>query len=72
MAVATRFALTNEGKLECYLGGELEYKDLRTPVLHQRGYIKKLLECFGMVGCDPKATPLDADLNLSFKIVLMR
>ena len=63
-SVATRFALTNEGKLEYYLGGELEYKDQNTLVLHQRGYIKKLLEHFGMVDCNPKATPLDMDLNL--------
>ena len=64
-SVATRFALTDEGKLEYYLGGELEYKDQNTLVLHQRGYIKKLLERFGMVDCNPKATPLDVDLNLS-------
>ena len=64
-SVATRFALPDEGKLEYYLGGELEYKDQNTLVLHQRGYIKKLLERFGMVDCNPKATPLDVDLNLS-------
>ena len=42
-SVATRFALTDKGKLEYYLGDELEYKVQNTLVLHQRGYIKKLL-----------------------------
>ena len=64
-SVATRFALTDEGKPEYYFGGELEYKDQNTLVLHQRGYIKKLLERFGMVDCNPKATSLDVDLNLN-------
>ena len=63
-SVATKVALTDEGKLEYYLGGELEYKAQNTLVLHQQGYIKKLLECFGMVDCNPKATQLDVDLNL--------
>ena len=64
-SVATKVALTDEGKLEYYLGGELEYKDQNTIVLHQQGYIKKLLEYFEMVDCNPKATQLDVDLNLS-------
>ena len=34
-SVATKFALTDEGKLEYYLGGELEYNDQNTLVLHQ-------------------------------------
>ena len=34
-------------------------------VLLQLGYIKKHLERFGMVDCNPKATPLDVVLNLS-------
>ena len=45
--------------------GELEYKYQYTLVLGQWGYIKKLLEHFGMFDCNPKATPLDIDLNLS-------
>ena len=46
-----------------YLGSVLEYKDQNNLVLHQQGYIKRLLECFGMVDCNQKATPLDVDLN---------
>ena len=34
-SVATRFALTDEGKFEHYLRGELEYKDQNILVLHQ-------------------------------------
>ena len=58
-SVATRIALTDERKLE--------YKDQNTlvKVLRRQEYIKKLLERFGMVDCNPKATPLDVDLNLS-------
>ena len=34
-------------------------------MLHQWGYIKKLFERFGMADCNPKAKPLNVDLNLS-------
>ena len=63
-SVASRFALTDKGNFEYYLGGELEYRDQNTLVLYQQGYIKKFQEHFGMVDCNPKATPLDIDLNL--------
>ncbi len=66
-SVASRFALTDEGKLEYYLGTEVEYKDANTLVLHQKGYIKKILARFGMENCNPKTTPLDVDLNLSLQ-----
>ena len=52
-SVATRFALTDEGKLDYYLRGEQcrelasEYKDQNTLVLHQQGCIKKLLKRSG-------------------------
>ena len=36
-----------------------------TFVLHQQGYIKKFLEHFGIVDCNPKATSLDIELNSS-------
>ena len=39
-SIATRFALTDEGKLEYYSGGKLEYKDQNTLLLHQRGHIE--------------------------------
>ena len=37
-SVATRFALTAEGKLKYFLGGQLEFKDQNILVLHQQGY----------------------------------
>ena len=46
---------------------EVEYKDSNTLVLHQRGYIKKILARFGMENCNPKTTPLDVDVNLSLQ-----
>jgi len=46
-SVATRFALTDEGRLEYYLGGELEYKDQNTLVLHQRGISRNFLNVSG-------------------------
>ena len=62
-----RFSLTDEGRLEYYLGVELEYKDQNTLVLHRRAYIKKLLTRFKMEHYNPQATPLDTNLNLSLK-----
>jgi hypothetical protein len=62
-----RFALTDEGRLEYYLGVELEYKDTNTLVLHQRAFIKKLLARFDLDTCNSKKTPLDVNLNLSLK-----
>jgi len=65
--IAARFALTDEGRLEYYLGVEVDYKDANTLVLHQKGYIKKILARFGMENCNPKTTPLDIDVNLSLQ-----
>ena len=45
-SVAARFALTDEGRLEYYLGMEVEYRDSNTLVLHLRGYMKKILARF--------------------------
>ena len=53
-----RFALTDEGRLEYYLGVELEYINAPTLELHQRAFLKKLLARFNMEGCSPKSTPL--------------
>ena len=61
------FALTDEGRLEYYLGVELEYKTATTLVLHQRAFVKKLLARFSMEDCNPKSTPLDVNLDLSLK-----
>ena len=43
-----RFALTDESRLEYYLGVELEYTTAITLVLHQRAFVKKLLARFSM------------------------
>ena len=62
-----RFAFTDEGRLEYYLGVELGYKNATTLVLHQRAFVKKLLARFSMEDCNPKSTPFDVNLDLSLK-----
>ena len=43
-----KFALTDGGNLDYYLGVEFEDPDDMNLVMHQRGYAEKLLEKFGM------------------------
>ena len=42
------YCLTDQGHLECYLGVEATQPDANTLILHQTGYINKILDSFHM------------------------
>ena len=60
-----RFILTDQGKLEYYLGVEISRLDENTLLLHQTAYAVKILNNFKMNDCNPAKTPLPRDINLS-------
>ena len=59
-----RFILTDQGKLEYYLGVEISRLDENTLLLHQTAYAMKILNNFKMNDCNPAKTPLPRDINL--------
>ena len=59
------YHLTYQGHLEYYLGVEATQPDANTLMLHQAGYINKILDAFNMRKCSPVSTPLPLNLNLS-------
>ena len=63
--MGNRFELTDQGKLEYYLGVEVTQEDNYTLLLHQQGYIKKVLETFKMCECKSVSTQLPLNLDLS-------
>ena len=65
--MSTRFEFTDQGRIEYYLGVEFKQEDDKTLLLHQHGYIKKILETFNMTECKPVSTPLPVNLDLSLK-----
>ena len=60
-----RFILTDQGKLEYYLGVKISRLDENTLLLHQTAYAMKILNNFKMNDCNPAKTPLPRDINLS-------
>jgi hypothetical protein len=60
-----RFILTDQGRLEYYLGVEISKLDENTLLLHQTAYVKKILNNFNMSECNSVKTPLPRDMNLS-------
>ena len=65
--MGNRFEFTDQGKLEYYFGVEVTQEDDYTLLLHQQGYIKKVLETFKMSECNSVSTPLPLNLDLSLK-----
>jgi hypothetical protein len=65
--MSTRFEFTDQGRIEYNLGVEFKHEDDKTLLLHQHGYIKKILETFNMTECKPVSTPLPVNLDLSLK-----
>ena len=62
-----KFEFTDQGRLEYYLGVEVTQVDEYTLLLHQSGYIQKMLETFKMADSKPVSTPLPLNLDLSLK-----
>ena len=62
-----RFILTDQGQLQYYLGVEVTVVDSNTLKLHQSGYIRKIIETFGMTEHSSRKTPLPHDIDLSLK-----
>ena len=60
-----RFVLIDQGPLEYYLGVEVTKLDEKTTMLHQTGYIHKVLERFKMTDSHPANTPLPSGCKLS-------
>ena len=61
-----RFILTDQGKLEYYLGVEISRRDENdTLLLHQTANEMKILNHFKMNDCNPANTQLPRDINLS-------
>ena len=60
-----RFILSDQGKLEYYLGVEISSLDENTLLLHQTAYARKILNNFKMNDCNPAKTPLPRDMNIS-------
>jgi hypothetical protein len=58
-----RFILTDQGRLEYYLGVEISKLDENTLSLHQTAYVKKILYSFNMSECNSVKTPLPRNLN---------
>ena len=64
--IATRFKISDLGELKWILGMEVTRdRKKRTLTLHQRKYIRDILELFGMSECNPRATPADPSVRLS-------
>ena len=59
-----RFILSDQGKLEYYLGVEISSLDENTLLLHQTAYARKILNNFKMNDCKPAKTPLPS-VNIS-------
>lgn len=57
------FKMTNLGNASCYLGVELLQKSEGT-YFHQKGYIEKLLDRFGMTNCSPMTVPMNPRTKL--------
>ena len=60
-----RFILTDQEKLQFYLGSERSRLDDNTLLLHQTAYAMKILNNFKMNYCNPANTPLPREINLS-------
>jgi hypothetical protein len=56
-ALANEFEMTDLGIIQNYLGAEFEYHPLGIFV-HQRSYIKRILEKFGLGKCNPYRLPM--------------
>ena len=57
--------MIDQGPLEYYLGVEVTKLDEKTTMLHQTGYIHKVLERFKMTDSHPANTPLPSGCKLS-------
>jgi hypothetical protein len=60
-----RFILSDQGKLEYYLGVEISSLNENTLLLHQTACARKILNNFKMNDCNPAKTPLPRDMNIS-------
>jgi hypothetical protein len=60
----SNFKMTDLGNATYYLGIELIQWPEDT-YFHQRGYIKKILDRFGMLHCTPASTPMNPRLKLT-------
>jgi hypothetical protein len=60
-----RFILSDQGKLEYYLGVEISSLDENTLLLYQTAYARKIINNFKMNDCNPAKTPLPRDMNIS-------
>ena len=64
--LAKRFKITDMGELKWILGMEVTRdRKKRTLTLHQRKYIKDILDLYQMQSCHPKTTPADPSTRLS-------
>ena len=57
-----KFKMKDQGKIEYFLGIEFTNED-NIIYMHQKQYLQRLLEKFGMKDCKPKYTPNDSNIN---------
>ena len=57
------FCMTDLGNASCYLGVKLQQRPEGT-YFHQKGYIEKLLDRFGMADCTPMTIPMNPKTKL--------
>ncbi|GJE99589.1 polyprotein [Phanerochaete sordida] len=63
--IAHHFAITQTGALKNFVGIQVDRdRTRRTITIHQNRYITVILERFGMLDCNPVATPLDPNVKL--------
>ena len=57
-----KFKMEDQGKIKYFLGIEFTYED-NVIYMHQKRYLQRLREKFGMKDCKPKYTPNDSNIN---------
>ena len=60
------YCLIDQGHLEYYLRVEVTQSDENTLMLHQAGFINKILDSYNMSECTPVSTPLPLNSNRVF------
>ena len=56
------FKMTYSCKVDCYIGIEIERdRENKTIKIHQKGYLRKVLEKFSMLECNPVSSPCLVD-----------
>jgi len=65
----SHFKLHNQGLVKSILGMKLEHNHMAwTIAISQLGYIKSILNQFGMTECNPTQTPMEENQKLSMQM----